>query len=945
MSVWKRIQRVGKQAGKFQFVVSFHELTLECTKGTWKPSKLSITISRGRNRRYSSQAHDWEPTIVNPFRGIVTWTSPECLEFVTTLFKEARADEFEDKDWTLTVEEIEPLGRRRPLAAISVNLKYFVDNLGAKQQHATVKLKPTSRKVLAATLNLTFGSTLLREGKATDEDMQSLASLMSLQQPHLNDIGNLADFDDESPAGTLNRKQAKQNISELASSFGIFSSNSLDVDKASTNGSQHRLSFTNSINSSSSPSITDTAVVTKDANRTPSRPDSLSLDQITASPLSHQRPLNGSSRNGRPTDTIHEQTPDTKSSNTHERASGDSQLSSAVKSASAESRGTQLELLEWCQEVTRGARGVKITNFHTSWRNGLAFCAVIHHFHHELIDFSSLDGKDIKGNCKLAFDAAASLGIPKLLDPQDMLSRTVPDHLAVMTYLSTLKSHFTGQNLEIGGMDRQSKEVTYTPVTPGVDVHKKGGWKQRIFSFDKGSSSSSKPHSSSLSKESPMSEKTTSPGRRGSSPKDKPLSPSKKSLPPALKKSPSPKSSHSASGDRDESLMTRLQLVDPFHDSDEEETAPPRTPSAISPVGGGTPTREEELRLRARELIEQARSQSSSVTTSPTTDSRGAEESARQKELRERAKKMIDSVKKISPGSPVSVPISSAPVPAAFRAKSPSVSIQFYQFKKLDGPSALSSPLSMSNSDGSIKRAESLRGEKFSLHKDGTRTTDVASAPVVAATAKQPETLVKPTSPNRESQISTKSSESNRTDVTKSSSTSEENGYHFKETLDDIADIHEERSRLKREQELLDDHANQVESRLRRAMEPDAVENEEEILKEWFALVNKRNAIIRRLDQLNNFEKENDLETRHEKLKEELRTLNSLEDWQRTEAHRRREQMLMMELMEIVKQRDELVKNLDDQEKAIEEDNVVAQTVMRQTSKLTSKDQKECVIQ
>lgn len=64
--------------------------------------------------------------------------------------------------------QIEPMGRRRPLASINVNLKYFVDNLGAKQKHATVKLKPGDRrKVAEATLNLTFGSTLLREGKAT----------------------------------------------------------------------------------------------------------------------------------------------------------------------------------------------------------------------------------------------------------------------------------------------------------------------------------------------------------------------------------------------------------------------------------------------------------------------------------------------------------------------------------------------------------------------------------------------------------------------------------------------------------------------------------------------------------------------------------------------------------------------------------------------------------
>jgi len=52
----------------------------------------------------------------------------------------------------------------------------------------------------------------------------------------------------------------------------------------------------------------------------------------------------------------------------------------------------------------------------------------------------------VKGNCKTAFDAAESLGIPKVIEPSDMTLLAVPDKLAVMTYLFQLRSHFTGNN-------------------------------------------------------------------------------------------------------------------------------------------------------------------------------------------------------------------------------------------------------------------------------------------------------------------------------------------------------------------------------------------------------------------------------------------------------------------------------------------------------------------
>lgn len=43
------------------------------------------------------------------------------------------------------------------------------------------------------------------------------------------------------------------------------------------------------------------------------------------------------------------------------------------------------DLLDWCKEVTRDYAGVKVTNLTTSWRNGMAFCAIVHHFQPELM--------------------------------------------------------------------------------------------------------------------------------------------------------------------------------------------------------------------------------------------------------------------------------------------------------------------------------------------------------------------------------------------------------------------------------------------------------------------------------------------------------------------------------------------------------------------------------
>ncbi|XP_050976654.1 calponin homology domain-containing protein DDB_G0272472 isoform X3 [Labeo rohita] len=208
-SVWKRLQRVGKKATKFQFVASYQELVLECTK-KWQPDKLRVVWTR-RNRRICSKLHSWQPGIKNPYRGMVVWPVPENVDITVTLYRDPHADEFEDKEWTFFIENETAKGSRKVLASVDLNVKKFASATHS-QTDLMLKMKPLSVKVVEATLKLSLSCVFLKEGKATDEDMQSLASLMSVKP---TDIGNLDDFN-ESDEEEDKRSSTGVNISTAA---------------------------------------------------------------------------------------------------------------------------------------------------------------------------------------------------------------------------------------------------------------------------------------------------------------------------------------------------------------------------------------------------------------------------------------------------------------------------------------------------------------------------------------------------------------------------------------------------------------------------------------------------------------------------------------------------------------------------------------------------------
>ena len=101
-------------------------------------------------------------------------------------------------------------------------------------------------------------------------------------------------------------------------------------------------------------------------------------------------------------------------------------------------------LLTWCQNKLKDFEDIEVTNFSSSWNDGLALCALLNTYLPHHIPYSNLKSLNVKQRFQIAFDVAkeAGLELGSEDDLNDLVASDRPAWQMVFGLVANIYKHF-----------------------------------------------------------------------------------------------------------------------------------------------------------------------------------------------------------------------------------------------------------------------------------------------------------------------------------------------------------------------------------------------------------------------------------------------------------------------------------------------------------------------
>uniref|UniRef100_A0A1I7ZNM3 Calponin-homology (CH) domain-containing protein n=1 Tax=Steinernema glaseri TaxID=37863 RepID=A0A1I7ZNM3_9BILA len=413
MSLWRKIQRTNKKAAKYRFNLTLNDLLIDGNDG-WQPEQIIVALMH-RRRRYETKPRRVEPSFADKCRCLVVWPeqAPDFIDVLTTLYKDQRNQQFDDKEWTLVIEEVTPKRKNRPLAAVALNLRMFINDTPGEKTELKMKLRPLREEVKMCLIKFVIDSHLLKEGDAVDDDMQSIASGIS-ESASIDDLIKASSSEKVEPM-TPEHKEAVADIAKVSDEIEQrFAKKEKPDSPKSPLKSREDFFKPPSPPQLIRPPWREVAEKKKTSVESPQSPVAPASAAVEIQPETQ------------PEVTLREKTPKLQQQPLPELIPNE-------------------ELIDWCKRIAREYKFLKITDFTKSFKSGLAFCALIHRYRPELIgDITQIrHNGNPKDNCTKAFSVAEQhLGIKSTLDVNDVVM--CPEKNKVKAYVERLRHALEG---------------------------------------------------------------------------------------------------------------------------------------------------------------------------------------------------------------------------------------------------------------------------------------------------------------------------------------------------------------------------------------------------------------------------------------------------------------------------------------------------------------------